>query len=96
MSHTPGPWVVRDRWYIHVDHEGETYCHAEVKCGPTIPHDSPEHEANARLIAAAPDLLTAVTELLEVRDWWTTEKIRAVRKKAEAAIAKATRKGDAS
>ena len=50
MSHTPGPWTVAPRWKI----QGRHYLVAEVD----IRHDAAD--ANARLIAAAPDMLTAV------------------------------------
>lgn len=66
-KHTPGPWHVHDRWYIGTVGEG-IRTHAEVKCCVNVPaHDHEQHEANARLIASAPDLLAAVKELLEVR-----------------------------
>jgi hypothetical protein len=60
-EHTPGPWEVRDRWYI--SRPGKMAL-AEVKCGD-VPFEATEiHEANARLIAAAPDLLEALKEAL--------------------------------
>ena len=73
--HTPGPWEHDGTGLIYsmyVEEEGgtatficdvtEDSTHAAL-CGPT-----PEEEANARLIAAAPELLEAlqsVTHLLE-------------------------------
>lgn len=64
MPHTPGPWKVHDRWYIGTDGEGIRTCtHAEVKCCVNVPaSDEEQHEANARLIAAAPALLAACKE----------------------------------
>lgn len=65
MSHTPGPWAVGDK--------------RGVWAGPVVMADSGrrgiafvcgESDANARLIAAAPDLLDAVEELLiYLADW---------------------------
>jgi hypothetical protein len=57
-SHTPGPWVI-DR-----DQDGRCLINGERQFVCTI--DAPvceSHEANARLIAAAPDLLAALKEL---------------------------------
>jgi hypothetical protein len=62
-QHTPGPWTVTDDWYIGHAHGGGTF--AEVKsCArvPTQAHD--EHRANARLIAAAPEMLAALRAIL--------------------------------
>ncbi len=69
-QHTPGPWTAVDP----VD-EPDVLCHEIV--GPTSGHPLatvwtdyyavapiPEHEANARLIAAAPALLEALEGLL--------------------------------
>ena len=62
-KHTPGPWYVEqdgDAWKINSD-----------ECGIALVHDpiaieldrADEIEANARLIAAAPELLEALDEL---------------------------------
>jgi hypothetical protein len=65
MSHTPGPWHYR---------RGDEWSHSVVTHHGTLPDGSqncwtvadinkmrePEHEANARLIAAAPDMLEAL------------------------------------
>lgn len=66
-KHTPGPWKVHDRWYVGQDKDGSG-THAEVKCCVGVPSDrEDEHEANARLIAAAPDLLAMLEEELQDR-----------------------------
>lgn len=59
VRHTPGPWVV-DVWC------GEF--HVETREGDTIVElldQSEQGEANARLIAAAPDLLAAARAAVE-------------------------------
>ena len=58
MTHTPGPWhVVEDTGEYMVD----SLLHNIVVCS-THP---PQHAANARLVAAAPELLMACEEALE-------------------------------
>lgn len=61
-GYTPGPWAVKHgKWItaIRGDHEGE------IIAGPTYwMEDAPEEAAaNARLIAASPDLLAALKML---------------------------------
>ena len=66
-KHTPGPWAYRrnilkdsrNRFHFANDAESPIFT---VLCG------RPEAEANARLIAAAPDLLAALSELAGVRE----------------------------
>lgn len=59
-EHTPGPWTCRkansgeERWWVEADYKGEgPWYLAECAARPG------ENEANARLIAAAPELLEA-------------------------------------
>lgn len=52
-QHTPGPWTRNRHDDIH-DANGDLVCGA---CGP----EAADQEANARLIAAAPDLLAALS-----------------------------------
>lgn len=68
-AHTPGPWAVN---YSPADgfsvwHDPRQ--HGDMKRGAVIIaadlRAKPETEANARLIAAAPDLLAALRDLLE-------------------------------
>ena len=80
-QHTPAPWELRRsvRGYWFIDHEqgGEGYTLTKLDC----------NEADARLIAAAPDLLAALEELLNALPSATTHPAI---KAARAAIAKAT------
>ena len=60
-KHTPGPWWVDDDGFI-ASGTDETYrTIADPRCSDM---DSETHEANARLIAAAPDLLVALQAVL--------------------------------
>ena len=64
-KHTPGPWqAVRNSvyWEIRIAHEGKFDRQLGDLCatGCEPGHDSGEEEANARLCAAAPDLLDAL------------------------------------
>ena len=107
IKHTPGPWYVGSGTYegrnIYsvasvTDDEGFTYqpivASAEddgIKCW----------DANARLIAAAPDLLEALEDAVIDFDNWAAhednhphEHLVAWAEKARAAIAKAKAKGE--
>lgn len=65
MSHTPGPWFLNSymRHQILAPGEREAYCVAY-----TCP-SSANSGANARLIAAAPDLLAACELFMEEYDF---------------------------
>ncbi|EKL0657274.1 hypothetical protein ACF0C8_10115 [Pseudomonas aeruginosa] len=88
-KHTPGPWFINghERYTKYVEARiGGGWVQEVAACGPT---ENPEQqEANARLIAAAPELLEAlqsciqqITALCSADD---------VPDQARAAIAKAT------
>ncbi|EKJ8513839.1 hypothetical protein ACOANU_29155 [Pseudomonas aeruginosa] len=66
-KHTPGPWFVNghERYTKYVEARIDGGLIQEVAaCGPT---EKPEQqEANARLCAAAPELLEALQGMLEV------------------------------
>lgn len=90
MTHTPGPWFVAET----DDNEGypETVIRAMGGvAGVSVAVDFPKifgmRDANARLIAAAPDLLEALRAVVSVADRETDEFDL-----AHAAIAKATGK----
>ena len=62
-AHTPGPWAFEDEFVRAGDVViADPYCEETASTRPG------EMEANARLIAAAPDLLEACEELLHVAD----------------------------
>jgi hypothetical protein len=90
MSHTPGPWHAeigpQGGYVISDDERGHTIC-----LRSPWPMRMGESEANARLIAAAPELLAALEEV----DRWRMQsldmmppEIRGAWMRAHAAIAK--------
>ena len=105
-KHTPGPWTKADRlngpwWHISSDHTiGGNRClsgkqaiacvHGESKKGSAAYAEM--FEANARLIAAAPEMLDA----LKAYEAWADKTIckdvelSGIRKQIRAAIARAT------
>ena len=71
-QHTPGPWVYRDEsdmvpdepFWIGVEHPNWGFVsHAAARAGCTEAEELGDMEANARLIAAAPELLAALVAL---------------------------------
>lgn len=62
MVHTPGPWEQdKHQWYFVINREGRNIA--------SVGHSTltrAETEANARLIAASPDLLKACKEMLDM------------------------------
>jgi len=69
MKHTPGPWAIGGELISHNDIEIATvmHCYAD-KTGKPINRNSPvlgAADANARLIAAAPELLEGLEKLLQ-------------------------------
>jgi len=102
-AHTPGPWRV-------TEYGGEIAIHAEDNTKIALPEkwfasDRAEAAANARLIAAAPDLLAALEAAVayleanrpqgKIRDIFSAlnHYENDVMKPARAAIAKATKEG---
>ena len=95
-KHTPG------NWYTHRSGFSTVYVEARIgggmvqeiaACGPTEA-GAEQQEANARLIAAAPELLEALVEMTALAagptGGVTVQQKRDVVSKARAAIAKAT------
>jgi hypothetical protein len=95
-QHTPGPWTIsrdtgsKGERYIWMD--GDYFGgHAIATVHDKVPESA---EANARLLAAAPDLLAALQAILETLDNMTTSQFqhgadKPARDLARAAIAKA-------
>lgn len=82
-KHTPGPW--------HVEKHGCTYEIWPKDSGQTHTNlGTARTKADATLIAAAPDLLAALKEMLSIDDWQDEEIApKQLINKARAAIAKA-------
>ena len=69
MSHTPGPWVVAGHpWNIKSVEPERLVCSAQFYGALPEPRERAEVEANARLIAAAPELLAACKEVVRLND----------------------------
>ena len=84
-KHTPGPWEVSEDDPCEIQREGNGDFVAMVLPAPELGWDmNAEREANARLIAAAPDLLAA---LRAARGYVSQPKVLAA---ILSAIAKAT------
>ncbi len=83
-KHTPGPWMAPDP---SEDSQGCIFTEATLLTIATVATYRPEWKANARLIAAAPELLSALKRYVE-NDTGATD-IDGLNKDARAAIAKA-------
>ena len=105
-KHTSGPWIVdhEDDDYITQQNVAEDISIAQIlpidKGGPKGFHRGSETDANARLIAAAPDLLEALIDIaddyeerFDMESPSTNPSMKMVVQAARAAIAKA--RGDA-
>jgi len=64
---TPGPWRVEKRYFVesNTDPKDILGIGTVADCRPYATDRHPEAEANARLVAAAPDLLAALAGLVE-------------------------------
>lgn len=82
-EHTPGPWNVDDN-----EGYGATMIHGDQKLLAQIVGDSAEAEANARLIAAAPDMLAMLRRAEFILD--DLDGARAFHSDVRTLIAKAT------
>lgn len=92
-KHTPGPWTTDDidqsDFYRYVIGENKIVCRVRLKgfMGNKLEHA----EANARLIAAAPDLLDSLSEIFDyaggadsaLHDEYVMDRARAAIAKAE-------------
>ncbi len=89
-KHTPGPWFAKREGFSTVYVEariGGGWVQEVAACGPTEAGQE-QQEANARLIAAAPELLEALQSVLN--SCLDSQGLADAYKQARAAIAKAT------
>lgn len=98
LQHTPGPWILDpEEKREHID---ETYHFINAGIGFYDPDTGTGFsmsgylsKADATLISAAPDLLDALTTLVEATDEMDNASLFDAVRKAEVAIAKATEGG---
>ena len=70
-EHTPGPWIVKyNDQHDHIFTQATPHKRIANVFGGVFGNNEAdlEHQANARLIAAAPDLLAALKRLCETKD----------------------------
>lgn len=91
-GHTPGPWKLRLGTGVQYDYIIETKAGALVAAYPHyIGATKKATKANARLMAAAPDLLAVVKELEESAAYWGEYDVPlGIVDRLRSAIAKAT------
>lgn len=97
MKHTPGPWTIEPVFIAQITcgplHFGEyRFPHERTLEGSSKVYPREEAEANARLIAAAPELLAALRSTLSTLDFAIRKGViecHGVREFALRAIAKA-------
>jgi len=65
-QHTPGPWLINTLEVVPFSIHAHRGCVAEVSRGTMNEVKADEIEANARLIAAAPDLLEALQQIVKI------------------------------
>lgn len=93
-KHTPGPWSIYHSKFgpevrtddVNADQRIAVCHYATTLRADCEDMESGEHEANARLIAAAPDLLASLKELIPL---WSSGIDEPWVKRAKEAIAKA-------
>jgi hypothetical protein len=84
-QHTPGPWTENEGFICARFSDGEVHDICDPRCAPPTDDLIAEMDANARLIAAAPELLQAL-ELIHAN---AAESVEWIRRHTSAAIAKA-------
>jgi hypothetical protein len=93
-KHTRGPWRITSFPEAN-PHQGDWWCYAFDK-KPNRHNTFAEHEANARIMSAAPDMLEALQAIIVASDTETTlahtavENIEAALELVRAAVTKAT------
>jgi len=90
---TPGPWEVEDNGHFYDINAGRAtvgnVC-SSISWFDNDEHRGPVAMANARLIAAAPELLEALTVTLDEIGHWLSQQKPELRQKLVSAITKAT------
>lgn len=83
LNHTPGPWKCDDKYTIYADSTGWTLADTWTR-NVNKPECHAERWANARLIAAAPEMLDALIGAvnLSTRDGWLCKMFSPVIEKA--------------
>lgn len=98
-QHTPGPWIgagpsFGDPLPRYTDEivtvDEDEHGGVETICRLPFNHLDAENEANARLIAAAPDMLDALQFAIRFHDQLTPSDVERMRKIAEKATGSAT------
>ena len=96
-AHTPGPWLIdfcdAGGFYVYVEPTVDMGATATIVSRGAWGHKAAESHANARLIAAAPELLAALHGLLFKAPDATGEAHDAIWDAARSAYAKATGEG---
>lgn len=66
QKYTPAPWIINNEFKTSINNGNKHIAMVNYyKCGnPEIDVYGEEHEANARLIAAAPEMLKALEEII--------------------------------
>lgn len=92
-KHTPGPWVLNDedRTIIITGGEDKYVCDVQIHQVPRAMglHEEPTRMANAKLIAAAPELLKALQDIVNLQMIFAKDGSEAF-DRAKEAIKKAT------
>lgn len=86
-THTPGAWRITDDFIGVHDQQGRCIADMDSEGAPDIGYD--ESLANARLIAAAPDLLAALSDIILSSDANCGDSLANAIEAARNAIAKA-------
>lgn len=91
----PGPWDMRIKEGMAIfdfNHDGETKHYRFAECVVSLATDDEPQDylmANANLIAAAPELLEALTSTLDEIGFWLAQQKPELRDKLVSAVAKA-------
>lgn len=96
VKHTPGPWIVPDEKldrdvtiYTRIQESGNPLYIARVYGQGTFGPQRPETKANARLIAAAPELLELARAVSKLTNQYGSGNLGWLNNKANELIAKA-------